>query len=154
MDPKAALIVVDTDIFVRDLRYFRDSNYKINKRFLDHIGKEGSGATTIVNLLEVCGLLSFNLTPAQLKELFFYFPKRYQLEVLPVHTLEGSLPDLEIRNLSEKIGKKMSFVDALVAAIVEKFIPGADLFVSWNARHFKNLQIPVLTPAQFFKGSR
>lgn len=153
MDQKAALIVIDTDIFVRDLRYARDREYKTNSRFLETVRKERNAATTLVNLLELCGILSFNLTPAQLKELFFYFPRRYQIEVLPIHTLEDPLPEVEIGKIFERIAGKMSFGDAQIAAFIEKFIPGADMFVSWNARHFQKMQIPAMTPAQFLKRS-
>ena len=148
---KAALIVVDTDVFVRDLRYVRDREYKTNRRFLETLRKEQNGTTTIVNLLELCGILSFNLSPSQLKELFFYFPRRYRIQVLPIHTMEKPLPEVEIGKLFERMAGKMSFGDALVAAFIEKFIPGADLFVSWNARHFQTLKIPAVTPAQYLK---
>lgn len=149
MDQKTALIVVDTDIFIRDLRYSRNRESKTNRRFLETIRKQGNAATTIVNLLEICGILSFNLSPAQLKELFFYFPRRYQVDVLPVHSLDEPLPEIGIGNLFERIGVKLSFGDALVASVIEKFIPGADVFVSWNAKHFQQIHIPSLTPAQF-----
>lgn len=152
MDPKKALVVVDTDVFVRDLRYIRDRETKTNRRFLDVLAQQGNGVTTIVNLLELCGILSFNLAPGQLKELFFYFPKRYRIQILPIHTLEDPLPAVEIRDLFACISSKMSFGDALVAACIEKFLPGADLFVSWNARHFQHLGIPALTPTQFLRG--
>ncbi len=151
MDKKASLIVVDTDVFVRDLRYVRDRQYKTNRRFLETLRKEQNGTTTIVNLLELCGILSFNLSPSQLKELFFYFPRRYQIEVLPIHTVEGSLPEVEVHKLFDRIESKMSFGDALVAAFIENFIPGADLFVSWNAKHFQSLHILAVTPSQFLK---
>jgi predicted nucleic acid-binding protein len=149
VDQKTALIVVDTDIFIRDLRYSRNRESKTNRRFLETIRKQGNAATTIVNLLEICGILSFNLSPAQLKELFFYFPRRYQVDVLPVHSLDEPLPEIGIGNLFERIGVKLSFGDALVASVIEKFIPGADVFVSWNAKHFQQIHIPSLTPAQF-----
>ncbi len=151
MDQKTKLIVVDTDVFIRDLRYSRDRESTINRRFLDAIRTHGNAATTIVNLLEICGILSFNLSSVQLKELFFYFPRRYQVNVLPLHSLEETLPDIGIGDLFERIGTKLSFGDALIAAVVEKFIPGADVFVSWNAKHFQQMHIPSLTPAQFLK---
>ena len=149
MDQKTQLIVIDTDIFIRDLRYPRDRESKTNRRFLDVVRTRGNAATTIVNLLEICGILSFNLSPVQLKELFFYFPRRYQVDVLPLHSLEEPLPEIEIGDLFERIGTKFSFGDALIASMIEKFIPGADLFVSWNAKHFQQMRIPSLTPPQF-----
>ena len=151
MDQKTALIVVDTDIFVRDLRYTRDRESKTNRRFLETIRKQGNATTTIVNLLEICGILSFNLPAAKLKELFFYFPQHYGVDVLPVHSLEDSFPEIGTGILFERIGMKLSFGDALVASLVEKYIPGADVFVSWNAKNFQQMSIPSLTPTQFLK---
>ena len=77
MGPKQDLVLVDTNIFVIDLRYKRDANYEINRTFLDHIGEKRNGFTTIVNLLELCGILSFNLNEKQLIELWFYFQHRF-----------------------------------------------------------------------------
>ena len=73
MGPKQDLVLVDTNLFVIDLRYKRDSNFEINRAFLDLIGEKKNGFTTIVNLLELCGILSFNLNEKQLIELWVYF---------------------------------------------------------------------------------
>jgi hypothetical protein len=58
----AGLTVIDTPVFVIDLRYRRDKNFAANRSFFDRIAQDQGGATTIFNLLEVCGILSFNLT--------------------------------------------------------------------------------------------
>lgn len=65
MGPKEDLVLVDTNIFVIDLRYKRDKNYETNRAFLDYMGEKRNGFTTIVNLLELCGILSFNLNEKQ-----------------------------------------------------------------------------------------
>ena len=146
------LTVIDTPIFVIDLRYRRDRNFAANRAFLDRIAKGYPGATTIFNLLEVCGILSFNLGKQQLAELFHYFPRHYSVEVLPHSTLESALPTFRAADLFDKIATKASFGDALIASAVETHVPGAVRFVSWNARHFKNrLSIPVLTPREFIQ---
>ncbi len=97
MGPKQDLVLVDTNIFVIDLRYKRDTNYEINRAFLDHIGEKRNGFTTIVNLLELCGILSFNLNEKQLIELWFYFRDRYGVVVLPDPSFETKFPVIEIR---------------------------------------------------------
>ena len=66
MGQKQDLVLVDTNIFLIDLRYKRDINYETNRAFLDCISEKGSGFTTIVNLLELCGILSFNLNEKRL----------------------------------------------------------------------------------------
>lgn len=70
------LTVIDTPSFVIDLRYQRDANFTINRAFLDHVAQTGNGAITTFTLLEVCGILSFNLNDPQLGELFTYFSQR------------------------------------------------------------------------------
>ena len=146
----ADLTVIDTPVFVIDLRYKRDKNFAANRSFLDRIAKEQRGATTIFNLLEVCGISSFNLNEKQLKELFHYFPHHYRVEVFPHSTLESPLPALRTGDLFEIISMKTGFGDALIVSAIEKHVPGATRFVSWNAQHFRDrLSIPALTPREF-----
>ena len=148
----AGLIVIDTSVFVIDLRYKRDKEFPVNRAFLDRAAQSGSAATTIFNLLEVCGILSFNLNEQQLRELFHYFIQHYNVEVLPHASLESSLPAFTAGDLFNTILKKVSFGDALIAAAMEKYVRGAECFVSWNAHHFKGkLSAPSLTPRQFLK---
>lgn len=61
MVAQSELIVVDTNVFVIDLRYPRDRHFSVNRRFLHGLAQTGKGGTTILNVLEVCGILSFNL---------------------------------------------------------------------------------------------
>jgi hypothetical protein len=146
------LTVIDTPVFVIDLRYKRDRHFSSNRTFLDRIAKEGRAATTIFNVLELCGILSFNLNNEQLKEMFHYFPQHYNVDVLPHSTLESPLPSLNTGDLFDVIARKTSLGDALIISAVEKHIPGTASFVSWNARHFKGrLSIPAFTPKEFLE---
>ena len=144
------LTVIDSPIFVIDLRYSRDRNYSANRSFLDQAAREGNAATTIFNLLEVCGIMSFNLNGRQLKELFHYFPQRYNVEVFPHADFDAPLPTLRTDDLFNTIAKKSGLGDALILSTVEKHVPGAARFVSWNARHFKG-RLPIRTwPSRAF----
>jgi hypothetical protein len=146
------LTVIDTPVFVIDLRYKRDRHFSANRAFLDRVAKEGHAATTIFNLLEVCGILSFNLNDEQLREMLHYFPQHYNVDVLPHSTLESPLPALKTGDLFDVISRKTSFGDALIISAVERHIPGTAGFVSWDARHFKGrLSIPALTPREFLE---
>ena len=80
MGSKQELILIDTNIFVIDLRYKRDTNFKLNQSFLSSVAHSRSGFTTIVNLLELCGILSFNLNQDQLLDLWTYFQDRYKID--------------------------------------------------------------------------
>jgi hypothetical protein len=86
--------------------------------------------------------------------LFHYFPQRYRLEVLPHSTFESPLPALKTGDLFEIISMKTGLGDALIIRAIEKHIPCAARFVSWNAQHFRgHLSIPTLTPKEFLDQS-
>jgi predicted nucleic acid-binding protein len=146
------LTVIDSSVFVIDLRYHRDRHFASNRSFLDRVAGEGRAATTIFNLLEVCGIMSFNLSERQLKELFHYFARHYNVDVLPHCALENPLPPLNTEDLMNAIAKKASFGDALIISTVEKHLPGTARFVSWNARHFRGrISVTALTPREFLE---
>jgi hypothetical protein len=64
--------------------------------------------------------------------------------------MESPLPSVKVEDLFSIISRKTGLGDALIIAAIEKYVPGAAWFVSWNARHFKGrLSIPPLTPREF-----
>jgi predicted nucleic acid-binding protein len=150
--PKQDLALVDTNVFVIDLRYKRDTNYEINREFLDHIGEHRNGFTTIVNLLELCGILSFNLNEKQLTELWFYFQDRYGVVVLPVPSVETNFPAIPIKEIFDLIKDRTSLGDALMISAAKNHLPFVSTMVSWDDLHFRNI-FPgtVLTPEKYLK---
>ena len=154
MGPEQDLILVDTNIFVIDLRYKRDSKFKINRAFLEHIGKNRNGFTTIVNLLELCGILSFNLNEKQLKELWYYFQDRYRVVVLPVPNFETYFPVIEIKNIFDLMKSRISLGDALMISVAKKHLAFISRMVTWEDTHFKKIfSGTVLTPEKYLKMS-
>lgn len=146
---KRLRVLIDTDVFVLDLRYHRDVRYRSNKLFLERVQRgELLGRTTLYNLMEVCGILSFNLSPQRLEELFIGLAARYNVTVLfpdraREETCFGPTEILEIMK------RKLSFGDALIVEVTQRHRRRLDLFVTWNAAHFDNkLPIKVLTPDQ------
>jgi predicted nucleic acid-binding protein len=151
--PKQDLILVDTNIFVIDLRYKRDTHYKINRAFLDHVAERRNGFSTIVNLLELCGILSFNLNEKQLSELWYYFQDRYGVVVLPVPSFESDFPALGIKNIFDLIKCRSSLGDALMISIANKHLPFVSTMISWDDVHFKDIfSGDVLTPEKYLEG--
>jgi len=156
--PKQDLVLVDTNVFVIDLRYKRDTNYNINRAFLDFTSEKRNGFTTVVNLLELCGILSFNLNEKQLIELWVYFQDRYGTVVLPVPSFETNFPIIKIKEIFDLLKNRTSLGDALMISTAKKHLPFVSTLVSWDDIHFENI-FPgaVLTPEKFlkgFKGSR
>lgn len=148
----AKAVVIDSNVFVIDLRYPRDRYFRRNRAFLDHIARVGSGVTTLINLLEVCGILSFSLTPDQFWELYHYLPQRYRIHVVPTAALDMPIPPVKIGSVLDLMAMRLSFGDALVLATLEAYVPQASCFVSWDAAHFNGkARIPVLTPDQFLR---
>jgi predicted nucleic acid-binding protein len=144
------LILIDTNIFVIDLRYKRDTNYRVNQAFLSSVAQNGNGFTTIVNLLELCGILSFNLNGDQLLDLWTYFCDRYKVTVLPEPDLQSDFPVIEIRRLFDMLSKKSSFGDALMMAVAEKYLAFVATLVTWDNEHFKEKYTgKVLTPEEY-----
>jgi predicted nucleic acid-binding protein len=144
------LILIDTNIFVIDLRYTRDTNYKVNQAFLTSVAKFGNGFTTIVNLLELCGILSFNLNRDQLLDLWHYFYDRYKITILPEPELQSTFPGLEISQLFNIMSKKSSFGDALMIAVAKRYLSFVSTMVTWDNEHFKGKYSgKVLTPKEY-----
>jgi len=133
-----------------DLRYRRDRYFKKNQSFLNSVARIGNGFTTIVNLLELCGILSFNLNHDQLLDLWIYFHDRYKISVLPEPDLHSVLPGIEINRLFDILSKKCSFGDALMLAVAEKYLSFVSTMVTWDSEIFKNTYGgKVLTPAEY-----
>jgi len=141
------MIVVDSDVFVIDLRYPRDPKSKDNKAFIKELAQSGRGATTIFNLLEICGILSYNLNREQLHSLFHYFPKRYNLKILPEHS-PRYLPRLPLPRIWKIIARKTALGDALILILLESYTD-VKLIVSWNVKHLQDrIDVEVLTPTE------
>ena len=144
------MFFVDSNVFIIDLRYPRDRLQRVNKRFLRRVAERGDGATTLVNLLEVAGVLSFNLNRAQLRELIVHFPTRFGVRVLP--SLGEGLGGAAADRLISIIERRCSLGDALVIEQLESLAPPGSSFVTWDTRHFDGkLSLPVLDPRAFLR---
>jgi len=146
---RKARVLIDTDVFVIDLRYYRDPKYSENRAFLERVRQgEFVGRITVYNLMEVCGILSFNLSPQSLEELFMGLATRYNVAILfpPDEEERTCFDPVEIL---ETMKQKFSFGDALIAELAQKHRKWLDLFVTWNAVHFADkLPLRVVTPGQ------
>jgi hypothetical protein len=146
------VIFVDSNLFVIDLRYPDDPDHRVNRRALDRLAEEGSGMTSILNVLETCGILSFNLSVAALHSLYVHFARRYRLTLVPGGGYDTSLPAPVVRNVLSKMEKGMALKDAEIALAAEQQAASLDAFISWNAKHFAGkLSVPALTPRDWLR---
>ncbi len=146
------MIFLDSNLFVIDLRYPDDVHYRANRRVLDRLGAGGTGMTSVLNLLEVCGILSFNLSASSLRELYVHFARRYRVTVVPGGGFDTRLPAPTARELLARMERRMALKDAEIALVVEQNAASLDAFLSWNARHFAGkLPVSALTPSEWLR---
>ena len=151
-EPGAAVIFADSNLFVIDLRYPDDSNYRVNRRALDRLARDGNGVTSLLNVLEICGILSFNLSSAALHGLYVHFARRYRIAVVPGADYETRLHAPTVRELLARMEQRMALKDAEIALIVDQQAAALNAFVSWNAKHFAGkLAVPALTPREWLR---
>ena len=141
--------LLDSDIFILHLRYPRDSRSVSNKRLLEWQG--GERATTIFNILEVCGVLSFNLTSEALMKLYTEFGRRYHVAVLfPPQLGNGTFLDL-VSGTFGKITQKMTYGDAQILWLAERYTR-IDRLITWNTKDYKErTDLEVITPEEWEK---
>ena len=147
------MIFVDSNLFVIDLRYPDDADHRVNRRALDRLAEDGSGMTSVLNVLETCGILSFNLSVAALHSLYVHFARRYRLTLVPGGGYDTQLPAPAVRDVLARMEKGMALKDAEIALAVEQHAASLQAFVSWNAKHFAGkLSVPALTPREWLRG--
>lgn len=144
------MIFLDSDIFVIDLRYRRDQKYSANADFLSRLkNSKETAVTSLFNLLEICGILSFNLNAQQLIDLYHHLPARYNLKIYPGSNQRMNLPRIPVKKIFQVMQKRAGFGDALIIWLLLEMGPAVSHLVSWNARHFvHHLPVPALTPAE------
>ena len=151
-EPGTTVIFADSNLFVIDLRYPDDADYRVNRRALDRLARDENGVTSVLNVLEICGILSFNLSNVALHALYIHFARRYRIAVVPGGDYETRLPAPTVRELLARMEKRMALKDAEIALAVEQHAAVLSAFVSWNAKHFVGkLGIPALTPREWLR---
>jgi predicted nucleic acid-binding protein len=148
------MVIIDTDVLLLAFAFHQDRRQAANTAFLQQV-QAAQPATTIYNVMEILGQLSFNLASERLDAWQSWLIDAYQLVVI-----WPSNPDLLIESISfrEEIFErpyarmrtyKMPFVDALILNLAER-TPDATRLVTWNARHFQDKStLHVLTPEEY-----
>lgn len=151
--PGEKMILIDTDIFVIDRLFYRDLRFKTNQKFLDHLRtKSINRCTSIYNLYELCGIMTFSMNRRQTLNLLKGFGAIYEVKILypslENKTAEQFFDELLAEALRVML-KKVAFLDSLIITIAESN-PEVEIIVTWNAKHFKNkTNLTVQTPEEF-----
>jgi hypothetical protein len=148
------MVVIDSDVLLLAFAYPNDDRQKVNQKFLESV-QTAQPATTIYNVMEVLGQLSFNLSSEQLDEWQDWLANAYNLAVIwDTDSKEKVDPETWREIIYERPFQKMqtvrmAFMDALILSSAEH-TPDVEYFVTWNAKHFKGkTNLVVLTPEEY-----
>lgn len=148
------MVIIDSDVLLLAFAFQSDKRHAVNEAFLDAV-QTAQPATTIYNVMEVLGQLSFNLSPEKLEKWESWLVNAYQLTVIwsvaPDEKVVASTFRDEIyeRPFAKMREHRMAFMDALILGLAER-TPDAECFVTWNAKHFKGKSsLPVMTPEEY-----
>jgi hypothetical protein len=150
------VIFIDTDVLWLEFAFHQDGRQVANTAFLQQV-QPAQLATTIYNVLELLGKLSFNVVPSHLDEWQTWLVDFYQLLVIwPVNPdLSTAASTFRQEIFEQPYHKmrtvKMPFMDSLILNLAER-TPNAAQFVTWNARHFQGKStLQVLTPEDYLQ---
>ena len=148
------MIVIDSDVLLLAYAYPNDERQKVNQKFLEAV-QTAQPATTIYNVMEILGQLSFNLSADQLDGWREWLVNAYRLTVIwDVDSKEQVIPEhlreiIYERPFQKMQSVRMAFMDALILSSAER-APDVECFVTWNAKHFKGkTSLTVLTPEEY-----
>lgn len=146
------MVVIDSDVLLLAFAFQNDSRQEINQKFLEFV-QTAQPATTIYNVMEVVGQLSFNLSAERLDQWQSWLVDAYQLTVIWMADAEmekeSFRDELFDRPYQKMRDQRMSFMDALVLSLAEH-ATDVECFVTWNAKHFKGkTTLTVLTPEEY-----
>ncbi len=145
------MFVLDADVILTDCRYQRDSRHAVTRQVLDMLRQSGHplGITTQA-LLEVAGVLSFNVSAHLISTLPTAIQTQYQLVVIPNPESVPDYAGCSFAELVHQMQEKMGLGDAVMSVQLRKFAPPNSTLLTWNAKHFVGkIAIPVLTPAEW-----
>lgn len=146
------MILSDSDVFLIDRVYTHDNRYTVNRRFIEKL-PELEGATSVYNLLEICGVAAEMLSRSELEQLFYYFDELYEVQIIypkdSKRTVEQYFKDF-VEKMFRLVSKRMKYPDAQILLIAEEY--GVSHLGTWNKRDFEDrTRIPVLTPKEFLE---
>lgn len=146
------MVLIDSDVLLLAFAYPNDDRHKINQKFLDAV-QTARPATTIYNVMETLGQLSFSLATNQLNQWQDWLANAYHQTIIwesdENATTETWREIIYGRPFQKMLSIHMAFMDALILSLVER-LQDVDCFVTWNAKHFRGkTNLSVLTPKEY-----
>ena len=87
------MVLLDSNIFIVDRFFPRDSLYPQNKTFVEKLVSIDAAVSSFT-LLEICGVASFRLSSEELAAWLFGFTSLYPVHILDVHGLKVKIARL------------------------------------------------------------
>jgi hypothetical protein len=147
------MVLLDSNIFIVDRFFPRDSLYSQNKTFVEKLDSIDAAISSFT-LLEVCGAASFRLSVDELSAWLFTFDAMYPVYVLDVHGVRTT--DCEawwstfMEEATANIAKKMTFGDGVLLREAENY--DAEAIITWNTKVFvRPTRLTVLSPTAFLR---
>ena len=147
------MVLLDSNIFIVDRFFPRDSLYSQNKTFVEKLDSIDAAISSFT-LLEVCGAASFRLSVDELSAWLFTFGAMYPVYVLDVHGVRTN--DCEawwstfMEEAAANIAKQMTFGDAVLLREAENY--DAEAIITWNTKDFiRRTRLTVLSPTAFLR---
>jgi predicted nucleic acid-binding protein len=146
------MVLLDSNIFILDRFFPRDSLYSPNKAFVEQLASIDAAISSFT-LLEICGAASFRLSTDELSAWLFGFGV-YPVSVIDLQGLRTndgeSWWSIFFEEVAENIAKKMTFGDAVLLREGEKY--NVDAIITWNTKDFsRRTRLRVFTPAGFLR---
>jgi hypothetical protein len=142
------VILLDSDVLLLEMRYPKDPRFSINRQAIQQIQSDSLPlGVTLHTLLEVLGVLSFNMSVPQFSALPQYILGFYRLTVFPNFPPSFDYAGCSSDELIAQMSAKMALGDAVQAVQIARYASHADRLLTWNAKHFQGkIVIPVETP--------
>jgi hypothetical protein len=150
------MVIIGSDVLLLAYTFPDDKRHNINQVFLEAI-QTARPATTIYNVMEVLGQLSFNLSPAKLTQWQNRLVEAHNPTVVwgvdPTESIQAESwhDELYEKPFVKMRENRMAYMDAMILSLAER-TPNVEIFVTWNAKHFKGKSsLPVLTPQEYLE---
>jgi len=145
------MIAIDSDLLAIFHIFKKDPRFETTKNFFISLTGQ-TKAITILNLLELCGIVSTATGGEDATRIFHEYSSSRDIEIL--------FPNLTLKNDDDfwaslvsgcfsRIQRGMRFGDAAILWTLETN-ENIDAFITWNIRHFKDkTSLKILTPPEF-----
>ncbi len=147
------MVLLDSNIFIIDRFFPRDSLYLQNKALIEKLASIDAAISSFT-LLEICGVASFRLSADELSAWLLGFGAIYPIAVLDLHGLRANNGEAWwsafVEQVAANIAKKMTFGDAVLLREAESY--QAEAIVTWNTKDFvRRTRLKVVTPTGFLR---